>query len=261
MAKIRRVDLSFDEFIAGTIGLTDVEMGIYWRAILLIYNGGGRALQKAVRRMCSSDPRVYKPAINALVSSGKLTIEGDYFVNNRCTSELQLARNRSISSSQNVSKRWAKYRENKKTADTAVIQAGNAIHQPSTIKVSATDVADPPLFDTPPIKPAEANQAGRGSRIAPDWTPDLIDRQFAAERGLDADEVAGTFRDHWVAKAGADACKRDWHAVWRNWCRRTPEFTNGSHQRPASGSRPGEDRRGPASELRAAARAAARFTD
>lgn len=29
------------------------------------------------------------------------------------------------------------------------------------------------------------------------------------------------FRDHWIAKPGADALKLDWSATWRNWCRRT----------------------------------------
>jgi len=31
---------------------------------------------------------------------------------------------------------------------------------------------------------------------------------------------AAQFRDYWIAKPGAQACKLDWEATWRNWCRR-----------------------------------------
>jgi hypothetical protein len=27
------------------------------------------------------------------------------------------------------------------------------------------------------------------------------------------------FKDYWTAKAGREACKLDWEATWRNWCR------------------------------------------
>lgn len=43
--------------------------------------------------------------------------------------------------------------------------------------------------------------------IWPNWTPDHC--RFEADK----------FRDHWHAKAGRDACKRDWLATWRNWVR------------------------------------------
>ena len=39
------------------------------------------------------------------------------------------------------------------------------------------------------------------------WTPEIV--RLEAEK----------FADHWHAKAGKDACKTDWQATWRNWCR------------------------------------------
>ncbi len=49
-------------------------------------------------------------------------------------------------------------------------------------------------------------------RECPDWTRERIQR------------VAEQFRDYWLAKAGADACKADWQATWRNWVRRETSF-------------------------------------
>jgi hypothetical protein len=30
---------------------------------------------------------------------------------------------------------------------------------------------------------------------------------------------AEKFKDYWIAKGGREACKLDWEATWRNWCR------------------------------------------
>lgn len=65
----------------------------------------------------------------------------------------------------------------------------------------------------------------RGSRLAADWGPSKEDATFAMELGLDTKKVADEFKDYWHAKAGAGASKRDWHATWRNWCRRNAERT------------------------------------
>lgn len=63
----------------------------------------------------------------------------------------------------------------------------------------------------------------RGSRLPPDWQPNLDDRAYAEGLGLDPTRVAEAFRDFWHAKAGKDAVKLDWSATWRGWCRRDAE--------------------------------------
>ena len=52
------------------------------------------------------------------------------------------------------------------------------------------------------------------------WTPCEKANAFAVECGLDPEEIWADFHDYWTAKAGANACKLDWLATWRNWCRR-----------------------------------------
>jgi hypothetical protein len=38
---------------------------------------------------------------------------------------------------------------------------------------------------------------------------------------IDVDREHAAFLDYWHAKAGKDACKVDWLATWRGWCRRS----------------------------------------
>lgn len=56
----------------------------------------------------------------------------------------------------------------------------------------------------------------------PGWTPDDVRKE------------AEKFRDHWLAKAGADARKADWLATWRMWVRRSSDFSAKSGQAPAT---------------------------
>ena len=86
---------------------------------------------------------------------------------------------------------------------------------------------DNPLIAPP--APATAPAAKRGSRLNPDWQAAEAERRFATDLGYSVGEIASmeaNFRDYWVAKPGAQACKLDWPATWRNWCRnqRKPGF-------------------------------------
>jgi uncharacterized protein YdaU (DUF1376 family) len=65
-----------------------------------------------------------------------------------------------------------------------------------------------------------------GTRIPDDWEPDEQDREFARSIGVEADDVAATFRDYWRSKPGAGGRKLDWSATWRNWCRKSAEQSN-----------------------------------
>lgn len=79
----------------------------------------------------------------------------------------------------------------------------------------------------------------RGTRLPNDWQlPDAWHEWCAQNRpDLDPDEVAESFRDFWHAKAGRDAVKANWLAVWRNWCRKERQPQHGTPAaRPA---RPG----------------------
>lgn len=63
----------------------------------------------------------------------------------------------------------------------------------------------------------------RGCRLPSDWVPSEGNIEFAKKRGFSMEQIldiADTFRNHWIAKAGTDAAKRDWDATWRNWVKK-----------------------------------------
>jgi hypothetical protein len=69
----------------------------------------------------------------------------------------------------------------------------------------------------------------RGTRLSADWVLPEDWGEWAQRECPDwprehIQRVSAQFRDHWLAKAGAEACKADWYATWRNWVRREPSF-------------------------------------
>ena len=91
-----------------------------------------------------------------------------------------------------------------------------------------------------------------GSRLDPSWHPNQADLTYAEKIGVNATAESEKFRDYWISKAGPDGLKRDWAAVWRNWCRRSKEMkgrTNGHKPDLAAVAfelaRRGDDIRGP----------------
>jgi hypothetical protein len=85
-------------------------------------------------------------------------------------------------------------------------------------------------------KPRQKPASSKGSLIDPDWRPTEADKKHGLDRGytiLQLDDLARHFHDHWQAKSGATAFKRDWSAAWRTWVRNDIKF-NG-HPNRASG--------------------------
>jgi hypothetical protein len=70
-------------------------------------------------------------------------------------------------------------------------------------------------------KEAEKKRGTKGSRLSTDFElPDTWTEFCQTERpDLNPQKVFDSFRDYWVAKAGAAGVKLDWQATWRNWVR------------------------------------------
>jgi uncharacterized protein YdaU (DUF1376 family) len=64
-------------------------------------------------------------------------------------------------------------------------------------------------------------KATKGSRLSTDFElPDSWTEFCQSERpDLNPRKVFDSFKDYWVAKAGASGVKLDWTATWRNWVR------------------------------------------
>ena len=67
----------------------------------------------------------------------------------------------------------------------------------------------------------EKKRGTKGSRLSTDFElPDSWTEFCQSERpDLNPQKVFDSFKDYWVAKAGAAGVKLDWQATWRNWVR------------------------------------------
>ena len=95
------------------------------------------------------------------------------------------------------------------------------------------------LFPESLPKTAARARAKTGTRLAEDWVPEVDDTgRVAHECNLSPMMVAREFekfRDYWLAKAGPNAIKRDWQATWRNWLRKSVEYSQQgrkAHEKP-----------------------------
>lgn len=226
--KIRRIDFSPDEFLVGTLSLTEEECGLYWRACALIYSVGGPVEVDHLRAVSKLHGRSFNVTIARLVETGKLYYKDGLLSQKRCEKEIENALKRSRKGSENISKRWRKQSENKATsaeinevADEVVLLArlpSTINHQPSTNKEKET---------TPDGVSKKA--APRRSRIDPGWQVDERDIAYALGKGRDQewiDRQSEMFRDHHL-KSGSLFV--DWHAAWRTWVQRSQQYerTNG----------------------------------
>jgi len=85
----------------------------------------------------------------------------------------------------------------------------------------APTVDEPPPNHKPLTKEPVVGKPTKGSRLSPDWMlPKEWETWAQAERpDLNIHKTAESFRDFWIAKAGAGGVKLDWQATWRNWVR------------------------------------------
>jgi len=103
--------------------------------------------------------------------------------------------------------RQRKYRERLKNKDSDVTR---------DVTVTVLDTESDTDKDIKPIVKA--------SRLPTDWKLSLEYQEAALSiRNIDLSEladVAGAFKDYWIAVPGAKGVKLDWLATWRNWVRR-----------------------------------------
>lgn len=117
-----------------------------------------------------------------------------------------------------VGRRWGK------GSDPITPPIRGASEKPNTLDADADAEAEEEE-SPPPVAPPKASApraasptpAGRGCRIADDWTP--ADPSFAAEHGVDQAAALAEFRDYWRGVAGKAGVKLDWEATWRNQIR------------------------------------------
>jgi uncharacterized protein YdaU (DUF1376 family) len=79
-----------------------------------------------------------------------------------------------------------------------------------------------PINQEPVIYAAPKGTA-KAKRLSPDWQLPKAWGEWTLENMAWGESSvrleAEKFKDYWIAKGGREACKLDWEATWRNWCR------------------------------------------
>lgn len=145
--KVRKVDLSPDEFLVGIAGMTPEEIAVYTVSIMLQYSSGGEIPWDDARmmRVINARPTRLRKAAAALIARGKLSANGEKVVNKRVINELKAASSRIENAEKAARIRWEK-------------ENGIQGNQSDT-DAPASNVAV--LSLTPPSSPSPSNDYGQ----------------------------------------------------------------------------------------------------
>ena len=218
--KVRRIDFSPDEWLAGTGELSAVDRGVYITICALIYSRGGPIEFEVIRRHIPEHGTRVKAAVDRLEMMGKIVRNGSEIDQKRCENELENARKRSEKASENGRIGNEIKALKIATRESAALATPHANHQPST-----TSKENPNLSVG-----SKENGAKRRAQIPADWFPNPTDAAFAADQTKwPPDRVAAEaehFRDHHRSNGKTFL---DISAAWRTWCRNGAAFQRNGH--------------------------------
>jgi hypothetical protein len=113
------------------------------------------------------------------------------------------------------------------TANDAISGASGASPSRAYIESPSEILSTEEQIDSPSsVPPKPKRSQARGARLPGEWTlpgpwAEWVRVNFPTVSELEITREADSFRDYWIAKPGAQACKLDWEATWRNWCRKS----------------------------------------
>src|SRR5262245_37611632 len=201
--KIRRIDFSPDEWLAGTVGLDNATRGLYITACALIYSHAGPIPEVELRRACCDHGHAYKRQLHCLIDGGKLIANDGQIDNKRCANELQKARKR-------YEKRAQIEDESSKINGVEPLAGASARtprrnHQPSTIREKKEPVGSSFPPDLPRDADASLSLTAGAARLREfdEWWrayPRKVGKQ-AARRKYEAARAAGAAADELLAGA------------------------------------------------------------
>ena len=128
----------------------------------------------------------------------------DGYINSRCDKEIAVYKGFSDAGKRGAAKRWGK--------------GGDS---PPITPLIATNNQEPITNNHNIGESPAKKERTKGSRLSTDFElPDSWTEFCQSERpDLNPRKVFDSFKDYWVAKAGAAGVKLDWTATWRNWVR------------------------------------------
>lgn len=257
MAKIRRVDFSPDEWIAGTRELTLEERGAYWDVCSLQYSRGGPIADDDVwiSRALGCHVRTWRAIKVRLLALEKLVLADGHLINARAEKELKRAEKRlkqardaaqeSVKARQDRVENAAHSNDYNEIPEAAATDFDRAIQQPTTSNQQISPPATSSITEDvenlteeritapsgdgagerggpeagPEASSRKARAEARGTRLPDGWQPSPEAVQFARDLNLNPDSVTAEFVDYWRGVPGQRGRKIDWDATYRNRCR------------------------------------------
>jgi uncharacterized protein YdaU (DUF1376 family) len=219
VTKIRRVDFSADEWIAGTRGMTLAEEGLYIRICALIYSHGGPITIDHIKRCCSEHGNKVNSLLTHLEMTWKIDRKGDEIDQKRCRNELEKALKRHETAVENGSRP----KQNNGLSEAAAKPLRvRALHQLPTINHQL-----PKRESDARASQAKANGKEDESPLAPipnDWQPGNAERAFAAEHGHGSAWVERNVALFVKYNRGKGTISPDWSAMWASWVLRAEDY-------------------------------------
>ena len=201
------------DFIKDTSFLTNEEIGIYLKLILLYYDSEKPLPNNLFELGMKTGTRDNQEVLEGLLGMFFVLDEQNKCWNHtRCDKELEHYKQQLTTASKAGKASALKRAMNKNP--TSVEQS---LDERST-EVQPTNNQEPRTINHKPIK-----ENKRGSRLPQDWflTKAMGDWATQERPDLDVRQVAEQFKDYWAAQAGQKGVKLDWDATWRNWVRNT----------------------------------------
>lgn len=274
MSKIRRVDWSPDEYIAGTFGELSVEEhGVYNIALNKIYSAGGRMpndLELFTKACKGTHWRTLKTALAGLIEKRKLIVspDGKWLSNERADRELSKARARVEQASEagyEAGKSHTRRAQERRTAGSSppsrhVQEGAQEVRKTSSRGVSRDPQDEPEsgdfndLAETDGFSRGESNyqrpttttndqeehslSAGRAQLLPPDWQPGeaLLDRARKVRPDIQPARLILETQGFISRKRADHAHSHNWDESFIGWIVKTriEEQRSNGAQRPGS---------------------------
>ena len=202
------------DFIKDTSFLTNEEVGIYLKLLWLYYDTEQPLPNSIFELSMKVNARDQQDTLVGILEMF-FTLRNDQWCHNRCEKEISF------------------YKQQLETASKAgrASAAKRALNRNSTVVERSLDSCSTVVQPTNNQEPITNNHSidespakkerTKGSRLSTDFElPDSWTEFCQSERpDLNPQKVFDSFKDYWVAKAGAAGVKLDWTATWRNWVR------------------------------------------
>ena len=214
--KVRRIDYSADEMLAGVSGqMTPEEFGVYWMVCTLIYSSGDAIeadVASIAARFRKTNPRTVRAILGRLVDMRKIQRNDAELMVKRCRTELEKASERTRKARQNGTNGGRPPKKNKGLEKPGGFgdEKLTINYQPST--TNPPSVGDARAREAPTPK---SSRRKAGVPLPEGWQPDRTHARAKGMNDATIEHEASQFRDHHLK---CDSRFRDWSAAWRTWC-------------------------------------------